>query len=237
MEIKFICLDKTVASVFPPLPAKKVIPEWYKNISYYTKNKKANAAEMVVNNDTTPGLSIKACMPFLDYLSSGYVLRYPADIALTALPINEHNAIPWYWRTKCAEGTIGCGYHPQEQLPIEINGINHNYIKIMNPWVVKTPPGYSCFFYQPLDFDSPLQLFSGIVDTDTFDMPINFPGFIKKEGDYTLKGGDPLMVVFPFKRDSWSMKVSVGEIKHLPKVMLFLERGYKNLFHKPKKYE
>ncbi len=80
-----------------------------------------------------------------------------------------------------------------------------HWIKLKNPWLVRTPPGYSCLFIQPVyEFNPNLRLLSGIVDTDTFDLPVEFPGWIVN--DHIIKAGDPLMQVIPFKRDSWYFK-------------------------------
>ena len=38
-------------------------------------------------------------------------------------------------------------------------------VKFINPWVVKTPPGYSTLFLPPLNqFDVPFQVISGLVE-------------------------------------------------------------------------
>ena len=51
--------------------------------------------------------------------------------------------------------------------------------KIMNPWIIKTPPGYSCLFVPPLNnTDDRFSIISGIVDTDKFENEINFPFII-----------------------------------------------------------
>jgi hypothetical protein len=53
-----------------------------------------------------------------------------------------------------------------------------------------------------------LELFSAIVDTDTYDSEILFPGYISTGvSDVNIPPGTPLMTVFPFKRDSWESEV------------------------------
>jgi redox-regulated HSP33 family molecular chaperone len=74
-------------------------------------------------------------------------------------------------------------------------------------------------------------LLSGIVDTDTFDLPVEFPGWIVN--DHIIKAGDPLMQVIPFKRDKWQMSIEHTET-HTP--AMTEELRYKDLFHKKKKF-
>jgi hypothetical protein len=45
-----------------PIPAKQNIPEWYKKLEHSIDN-----------------LTIKGCMPFLDSLTAGYLLKMPQD--------------------------------------------------------------------------------------------------------------------------------------------------------------
>jgi hypothetical protein len=53
---------------------------------------------------------------------------------------------------------------------------NLSFYKIINPWKIKTPKGYSCLFVSPLNnSDDRFSIISGIVDTDTFPNEINFP--------------------------------------------------------------
>ena len=35
-----------------------------------------------------------------------------------------------------------CPYH-------KVNNETNGYLKVMNPWTIKTPPGYSCLFLPP----------------------------------------------------------------------------------------
>ena len=43
--------------------------------------------------------------------------------------------------------------------------------KIFNPWIIKTPPGYSCLFTSPLNNnDDRFNIIPGIVDNDIFDI-------------------------------------------------------------------
>jgi hypothetical protein len=194
-----------------PIPAKLNIPEWYKKLEHTLQNK-----------------TVKGCMPFLDTLTSGYLLKMPQDFNI------RHNV-----DNKNEKGEIfkdsfqTFGLHDQSQL-LNAKSINLNsgfdthsikqlegsplieknknlpFYKIMNPWKIKTPKSYSCLFVPPLNnTDDRFSILPGIVDTDTFPLEINFPIVINGDKyptlDTTIKKGTPYVQVIPFKRDSWKM--------------------------------
>ena len=84
-------------------------------------------------------------------------------------------------------------------------------IKILSPWLIKTPPGYSCLFVPPLNHSNlPFRPLSGVVDTDKYsELPINFPSipkkFPEKQKIKVIPVGTPIVMIIPFKRESWKM--------------------------------
>jgi hypothetical protein len=75
-------------------------------------------------------------------------------------------------------------------------------MKFHNYWTVRTPPGWSSLFVPALNRpNGVVELFSGVVDTDTFATPVNFP-FVAVAGDgvHVLPKGTPLVQVIPFRR-------------------------------------
>lgn len=214
-KIKFICHEDYVsANQELPVPIKTNIPEWFKKLEHGTLR----------GEDRT----IKGCMPFLDTLTSGYLLKVPQDIQI------EHNV--WNEEAKQLDSFYKIAENPFEDL-IAAKGINlnkrhaevhafqqlkgspyieknsnKNILKIMNPWVIKTPPGYSCLFLPPLNnTDDRFSIIPGIVDTDVFDLEVNFPIIMNGDKYKTLKTiiekGTPYVQVIPFKRDSWKMEI------------------------------
>ena len=111
--------------------------------------------------------------------------------------------------------------------------------KFLNPWKIKTPPGYSCLFLPPLNnADERFSIIPAIVDTDTFEMHINFPFIVNGDKfpvlDTQLKKGSPYVQVLPFKRDSWKMKIKSenrdDNIWQKSKYWLSNLHNYKNIF-------
>jgi hypothetical protein len=119
-----------------------------------------------------------------------------------------------------------------------IDGKKKVYIKFALPWVVKTPPGYSCLFYQPeFLFNENFRLFPGIVDCDTYGQQVNFPAYTLKQGSFKIDAGTPLIVVLPYKRDEWASKIELASGSNPNLVARYFERGYKKLFHNKKSFK
>ena len=113
----------------------------------------------------------------------------------------------------------------------------------MNPWIIKTPPGYSTLFLPPLNnSDDRFNIIPGIVDTDSFNVHINFPIVINGDKypslETTIKKGTPYVQVIPFKRDNWKMKINSINQKDIVSSRIFfglkLLNRYKDKYWKKK---
>jgi hypothetical protein len=230
MNIEFHTDDAVAAEHFPPLPASQVLPDWFKEMPRYMTPPSNVTAQLLTSSNNRIPQTVKGCLPFLDYMTSGYVIRAAADIALTPIPNGETKSWWWSSSTHCIEG------HPHSQCPVEINNTKNEYVKIRNPWRVKTPKGYSTFFYQPeFMLRDVVRLFPGVVDTDGYDCPVHFPGVLVADSTVVIKAGDPLMVVFPFTRQEWTHSVSVSPEPDSVSTRLF-ERAYQKFFYNRKSY-
>lgn len=198
-----------------PRPSKFYLPEWYKKLNHEQMK-----------------MSVKGCIPFMETLTSGYTLKLPMDYNLIFNKKGEDN------KAYSCVGTavellnftdihierdtnlVSTTRHNGEQ----IKGSPHfhkmkglDVPKIMNPWIIRTPKGYSCLFVPPLN--NPAQdyftIVPGIVNTDKFDQHINFPIIFNSdkysEIDKVMKRGTPYVQVIPFKRDSWKMTIKAKQ--------------------------
>lgn len=199
-SIEFIASKKIEYDAFePPVPTSKVLPEWYKKQNKYVGNK------LKVDSIGNYNHTIKACMPVFDMITAGYVIKLPCDIFFEK---DETGNIYSVWSTsliKCVET------HSIEQVskfPIP-DGYNPNPLKFVQPWIIKTPPGYSTLFMSPaFQTDSPFYMMPGIVDTDKHPLPVNFPFLIDNDFEGIVEAGTPIMQIIPFKRDSWNSSIS-----------------------------
>jgi len=185
-----------------PKPIKINIPEWFKKINHNHNN-----------------VTIKGCIPFLQSLTTGYILSLPQDFHLEHNSLDK-NSIRTQLTPNFPENNFNLNSKGRKEChaTYQVKGSpalkKNNFLpvqKILNPWIIKTPPGYSCLFVPPLNnADDRFSIIPAIVDTDTFAMWINFPFVVNGDKypvlDTELKKGTPYVQIIPFKRDSWKMK-------------------------------
>lgn len=224
---KIIFTDTTESDLELPKPASKLIPDWYKDMESYITGKKMPSG--VGGTMAT----IKKCMPVFDAITAGYIIESPADVY-----VSLKDGIQWF---EWADFNL-VQFHPIEQAPNHPNKKPFAYPKWMNPWSIKTPKGYSTLFVQPFHRDSVFTILPGIVDTDKYNPPVNFPFVIN---DPTFEGlipkGTPIVQVIPFKRDSWSMKLGKNsdlksQFNTFKKMQSKFYDRYKTMFWTRKEY-
>lgn len=209
-----------------PIPASKMVPEWYKNTESYIGGKK------IPNGKGVTLGTIKKCMPVFDAITGGYLILLPADIY-----VSQKEGIPYYeW-----SGFDLISSHPIEQAPKHPLENGFGYPKFMNPWSIKTAPGYSTLFTQPLHRTASFTILTGIVDTDIYHAPVNFP-FVLNDAKFEgfIPSGTPIAQVIPIKRDVWQMKIGDKsvDVEGINRRLesKFFDR-YKNMFWYKKEYK
>lgn len=248
--IKFSCLEEYIQSnekdTFP-VPVKLNVPEWFKKMKSTIHEK-----------------TVKGCMPFLDSLTTGYLLKVPQDIKIFhGYEENTNGVLQKTSKQKSSfvhffQGTLNLnfGENTYVQYPGQVKGWptlkNKNQggpiHKIMNPWTIITPPGYSCLFLPVLNNNNEkFEIIPGIVDTDTYNQEINFPfllhGFKEKEipFEYLIKRGTPYCQIIPFKRESWKMEITPISAKKLKWTHFLFHNTlidtYKKFFWQKKSYK
>jgi hypothetical protein len=195
-EIKFT--NVLGLDFFPPKPAVKEVPGWYKDTSEYI----GDQGKKITGNGNMPH-TIKKCMPVLDAMTAGYILYTQVDVQVTQV-----DGLPYYhWA-----GQDAISFHPIEQADLHPLRNEAPYPKWNNPYAITTPPGYSVLFTQPMHKESVFTIIEGIVDTDQYKAPVNFPfvlNDIKWEG--IIPAGTQMAQVIPFKRESWKHKIGSNE--------------------------
>lgn len=226
-NIEFSCNDTSAIENYPPLPSSKIIPDWYKEVPPLLKE----VPGYLINDNIG---SVKKCVPVLDYLTSGYIIRNTYQINLTKSPDNIYEG----FKSNSAKADH-VGGQPYHQCPVNLDGKKHHYVKIHQPWLIRTPPGYSCLIYQPhYFFNKNYEILPAIIDTDKHTEAVALVSIL--HSDTVIDPGDPLVVVFPFKREAWTHSVKYED--YLPKSIfkLFLTKAwhgtYGRLFHSKKRY-
>lgn len=213
-----------VPEEYRPVPASKVIPDWYKQTESYIGGKRQPTGQ----GDTSG--TIKRCMPVFDAITAGYIICLPADVY-----ISQKDGAPYYeWSNF---GLVQ--FHPVIQAPLHPKANAFPYPKWINPWAIKTAPGYSTLFVQPFHRESEFTILPGLVDTDTYSAAVNFPfvlNDIKFEG--IIPAGTPIAQVIPIKRDQWKMKIGdADQARVTTRLQSKMFDRYKSLFWHKKEYK
>ena len=217
---------------YPPKPAKNEIPEWYKKTPSNMYNNRIIFEKDELNH------TIKKCMPVFDAMTAGYILYTQVDVQVTQKKENEEFYQMFKWPSQNP-----IDFHPIEQAPLYPKKPEYQYPKWINPYLIKTPPGYSTLFLPPLhNPNSIFTILEGIVDTDIFKSTVSLPFiFNNKNWEGIIPAGTPMAQVIPVKRDSWQHKFGgSSEIEEMTtdtaKLKTLLLNRYKNIFWQKKEY-
>lgn len=204
--MEFFCHPDDFGVIPEPKPAGKYMPEWYKKIPQVIDDGRDDRDAYGAKTFTA-----KKCMPLLDVMTMGYIIPLCGDLSV---------------RTNHDCSTIEVTSHP-EYLLAEFHDVRQlgtrtapGYpappVKFINPWTVKTAPGWSTLFIAPINsIDAHFTCLSGIVDTDTYPKEVNFPAVWHTPNfDEVLPAGTPLVVAIPVKRDPLWSKCNVRAMTH-----------------------
>ena len=194
--ITFHCRAEDHGVIAEPVPARTVLPAWLRRLPGVDPERLS---------PTDDAITVKRCMPFLDALSTGWILPLAAAVRLEITDGGRTVNAGWDFdremvSTHAPFQVAGNPYEPRPPM------------KFHNHWTIRTPPGWSCLFVPPLNRpDDIVEIFSGVVDTDTYTAPVHLP-FIATgpDGLHVLPKGRPLAQVIPFQRASVQLPVSIG---------------------------
>ena len=208
-----------------PVTAKSEIPQWYKDgeVEYIDAVGKLN-----------PG--IKKCIPILDSLTAGYLLKTSVNIYIK----KRHNGKTAIDYDIDMNTLSPVGVRPDElgsTIPRPAGHLKEQLIWTAL-WSWKTPKGYSLLLTHPLNrWDLPFTTMSGIVDSDKYHGPGNVPFFLKEGFEGLIPKGTPYAQIIPIKRANWTAVFDpalVGLAKNTG--IDGLTGGYKKFFWKKKTY-
>jgi hypothetical protein len=178
-----------------PYPAKAAVPDWLKR------------TPMGMPNPGQPGTDIptvKQCPPFIEAMACGYVIPLATDVMLAR---DAQGALSF-----AADWKVIDTQHPLQYAGSPFEG--RLIVKFMNPWTIRTPPGYSTLFLPPLNqFTLPVQVLSGLVETDTYYRPVHFPSIclMAPGTTVTLPRGTPIAQAIPIRREDWQSSVGPSD--------------------------
>jgi Family of unknown function (DUF6065) len=193
--IEFLCRPEDKGVIAEPVPAKGVLPAWFRQLPGVDKSQLG-----ATNN----GLTVKRCMPFLDAMAAGWIVPLAATVQLEISDGGQTVTAGWEFDRELVSN----------HAPFQIAGNPHEPhppMKFHNHWTIRTPSGWSCLFVPPINRpNGVIEVMGGLVDTDTYRSPVNFPFVaIAPDGVHTLERGTPLVQVIPFRRDDIGLEGSI----------------------------
>lgn len=210
------------------VPAKSLIPEWYKKMPKWKNNEIFNVA-------TGFNRTVKQCFPFLDSLTMGYLVKLPYD-----LYVKQVNGSPYLT------------WMPELENPPSIrndiadpNVVPHRHANCEYAWKLNVsftvPEGYSMLLTHPLNrHDLPFTTLSGVMDGGfVAQSDGNLPFYIKDNFEGIIKQGTPVVQIIPFLQQNWNSEIEEGLVQkgrdnaHDHRILGW----YKETFWKQKKYQ
>ena len=186
--LKFLCEPADQDVIAPPVEAKTYVPDWFRKLP---------AVDEAKHSMNDIGLTIKRCMPFLDAMTTGWIIPLAATVRMEIRDNGAEVAAGWEF------DRVMVSNHGMHQ--VKGNPWGHRPPrKFHNYWTIVTPPGWSCLFINPLNRPNGLfEIVAGVVDTDSYRALINFPFFATgPDGLHVIERGTPLVQVIPFRRDA-----------------------------------
>lgn len=206
MRIKFRCHESLRGVIPEPVPAKRVTPDWLKQMPM-----KAFDAIKGVSDKT-----VKNCPPFIDAMTAGFIMPLACDVRYS------DGRFEWDWTQFPATDPVARGmpvpsplaaHHGTQVIGSPLFEEGRLLIKFISFWTIEAPPGYSLLFTHPFNRpDLPFVSLTGLVDCDRYvDQFIHFPAAWVDDGfSGVLPKGTPVAQVIPVPRDSLDIDLEAG---------------------------
>jgi hypothetical protein len=201
LSITFRCPPE-LKSVLPrPIPAVEGLPAWFKAMPQRA------FSDMLQQQQ----LTVKKCPPFIDAMTSGFLIPLVTDIRVENGTFTWDHQVP---RGSSMSSTHSpMDFHDNSQVTgspfFEDDRI---LVKFNSFWTIELPPGYSLLITHPFNrIDLPFVTLTGLVDADRYrDNFINFPArWLDLNFNGVLPKGTPLAQCLPIKRDHWTARFEV----------------------------
>jgi hypothetical protein len=204
-KIKFFTGFEELEQSLPVVPAAKFWPEWFKKQRPNIDNSETYSRDMS---------TVRRCPAVLDVLGMGYVIPLWCDFKVTRVAGMQGDELRFSVPQNVSRHFIA-NIHPEEQLDAYPFGPDtfKGSFKFINPWELRTPPGYSAMVVSPYYHNNPnLEVMNGVVDTDIYhELHINTFFTAPLNEEVTFERGMPLAQIIPFKRENFESETAVGD--------------------------
>jgi hypothetical protein len=185
---------------FNPLtPVKTTVPDWYR--------KHPQLYEGTNKNILPLKKTVKHCVPFLDALTTGYVLTTLVDISVAQI-----EGVPLLtWKAVALDSLSVVDVRDTGSVPTEFIPYGHSPIEFV--WwtniALKVPKGYAMLCTHPLNrYDLPFLTGNAVVAGNFPMQNGQFPFFVREGFEGIIPKGTPFMQIIPFKEEKWNSEKS-----------------------------
>lgn len=188
-------VDPKLYGAFPhPVPASAVEPKWMKGMP--------SVNDLIRKHYWRGSNTMKVCSGILDSIGMGYIVFAHCDFDIVTTE-NEYK-IETNWPDKFVDMFVPGLY---EDYPFP-DGHKPIFFKVTLPYRIKTSPGTSTLITSPKwRPEINHRVVEGSVDTDDFYSDLHFVCSIKENSRLSIKKGDPLLQIIPYKREQWTVHV------------------------------
>lgn len=189
-HVNFLCPPELEGRIPAPAPASKFLPDWFRALPREMGMPDAHGL---------PALTVRACLPVADVMAQGWIIPTPFDVWTSRHP--DFGTVQFHWDADAPFAAVEA-HHPAQIGATEPPFLGAQPYKLINPWRVVVPPGWSVTFLHPVNhFELPFTAFGGTVDCDALDVPVNVPMlWTAPHVDVRMPAGTPMVQVVPFER-------------------------------------
>ena len=195
-KVKFVTPYPRVAELYPPVPAAKASPDWWKKMAPDTFD---------VNGQKQ--MTVKRCPGIADWLGQGYVFPLWTDVGITTKAEGD----TLNWDSPWKESQVLEFFRPEMTAGMPNVEDKHPWVmKFCFPWFIIASPGVSCSLvgldYNP---DPRFTVMPGTMECDVMPAINGLCTWNLREGEETVVAGTPIMQLIPFRRTQFRTEIEV----------------------------
>lgn len=191
--VEFITGHKRVAEMFPPVPAARLLPDWWRNTPAFAPEDQRRFPRLRLREDST----VKGCPGVGDFLGMGWVLPLWGDFVIEAAETGFN------WQGSSRDDDAGAFIPKELGAGFPRRPGDHTHVlKIMTPWQIRAAKGWSLLVLPPIYHVEPrFSVMAGIVDSDRLPVMNIVAEWHSPVGQpELLKAGTPMLHIIPFLR-------------------------------------
>lgn len=177
--------------IYPVTTAKEIKPKWFEAMIDKAKAETKAGRKGSVKFTRCPGMH--------DYIQEGYIIRAHTDIHIKA---NSSGVVVSVSHVEDPAMAVAYMDETVVEGAAPIDGVKMKVVKVPLPYGIYTEPGHSVHLIPALlhsTFLDKLFVYPGTVDYENFHT-VNFIFTPIRPCEFTIKAGEPLLHVLPFKR-------------------------------------